>query len=43
MRAPLDADRMQPFAEPSLCIVYLTELQGPGQSAERRGRARQPD
>jgi predicted ArsR family transcriptional regulator len=39
MRAPLTADRLEPFAEPSLCIAHLTELQGPGQSAQRRDRA----
>lgn len=27
MRAPVTADRLQPFAEPSLCIAYLTSRQ----------------
>lgn len=29
MRAPVTADRLQPFAEPSLCIAYLTVQPGP--------------
>ncbi|MGI8447044.1 MAG: helix-turn-helix transcriptional regulator [Streptosporangiaceae bacterium] len=34
MRAPLTVDRLQPFAEPSLCIAYLTarpDPAGPGE------------
>jgi hypothetical protein len=27
MRAPVTADRLQPFAEPSLCIAYLATQQ----------------
>jgi predicted ArsR family transcriptional regulator len=36
MRAPVTADRLQPFAEPSLCIAYLTaspDSAGPGEVA----------
>lgn len=33
MRAPLIADRLEPFAEPSLCIAHLIERHGHGQSA----------
>lgn len=28
MRAPVTADRLQPFAEPALCIAYLTAQRG---------------
>lgn len=31
MRAPVTADRLQPFAEPSLCIAYLATRQNEGQ------------
>jgi hypothetical protein len=34
MRAPVTADRLQPFAEPSLCIAYLAarpDTAGPGE------------
>jgi predicted ArsR family transcriptional regulator len=31
MRAPLTADRLDPFVEPSLCVARLTERQGPGE------------
>ena len=34
MRAPVTADRLQPFAEPSLCIAYLATRQNPGQPRE---------
>jgi predicted ArsR family transcriptional regulator len=34
MRAPVTADRLQPFAEPSLCIAYLAPRQNPGQPRE---------
>jgi predicted ArsR family transcriptional regulator len=30
MRAPVTADRLDPFAEPSLCVARLTEHAGPG-------------
>lgn len=30
MRAPVAADRLQPFAEPGLCIAYLAARQDPG-------------
>ena len=31
MRAPVTADRLEPFAEPSLCIAYLGDPAEPGQ------------
>ena len=31
MRAPVTADRLQPFAEPALCIAYLTAQRDPAQ------------
>ena len=31
MRAPVTAARLQPFAEPSVCIAYLATRQDPGQ------------
>jgi predicted ArsR family transcriptional regulator len=37
MRAPVTADRLQPFAEPSLCIAYLAarpDTAGPGEVAQ---------
>ena len=30
MRAPVTADRLEPFAEPSLCVAYLTARDEPG-------------
>jgi hypothetical protein len=30
MRAPLTADRLDPFVEPSLCVTRLTEREEPG-------------
>jgi predicted ArsR family transcriptional regulator len=36
MRAPVTADRLQPFAEPSVCIAYLAarpDTAGPGEVA----------
>lgn len=30
MRAPVTADRLDPFVEPSLCVARLTERQEPG-------------
>jgi predicted ArsR family transcriptional regulator len=35
MRAPVTADRLQPFAEPSLCIAYLVARPDPGGPGER--------
>ena len=32
MRAPLTADRLDPFVEPSLCIARLTEREHPGEA-----------
>ena len=29
MRAPVTADRLEPFAEPSLCIAHLTAREDP--------------
>ena len=37
MRAPVTADRLQPFAEPSLCIAYLAARQDPGELRRRAG------
>lgn len=34
LRAPVRAERIQPFAEPSLCIAYLTDRPDPGPRAE---------
>jgi len=31
MRAPLTTDRLDPFAEPSLCVAHLTEREEPGE------------
>jgi predicted ArsR family transcriptional regulator len=31
MRAPVTADRLEPFVEPSLCVASLTERHGPGE------------
>jgi predicted ArsR family transcriptional regulator len=31
MRAPLTADRLDPFVEPSLCVARLTEREDPGE------------
>ena len=31
MRAPVTVDRLQPFAEPALCIAYLTAQRDPAQ------------
>lgn len=36
VRAPLRADRLEPFVEPSLCLAHLTPLSG--RTASRRGR-----
>ncbi|MGH3125168.1 MAG: hypothetical protein ACRDND_29655, partial [Streptosporangiaceae bacterium] len=33
MRAPVTADRLEPFTEPSLCVAYLTSPPEPGPSA----------
>jgi predicted ArsR family transcriptional regulator len=40
MRAPVTADRLQPFAQPSVCIAELTTERGPQESEPKRGRAR---
>ena len=31
MRAPVTADRLDPFVEPSLCVARLTERENPGE------------
>ncbi len=31
MRAPVTADRLDPFVEPSLCVAHLTERETPGE------------
>jgi predicted ArsR family transcriptional regulator len=36
MRAPVTADRLEPFAEPSLCIAYLTASDKPGPATHPR-------
>lgn len=33
MRAPVTADRLQPFAEPNLCVAYLTAFEVAGADA----------
>ena len=46
MRAPVTADRLEPFAEPSLCIAYLATPQSrPARVADRRegGPGMHPD
>lgn len=40
MRAPVSADRLQPFAEPSVCIAELSAGNVPEASARKRGTAR---
>jgi len=30
MRAPVGADRLDPFVEPSLCVAQLTSREDPG-------------
>jgi predicted ArsR family transcriptional regulator len=40
LRAPVTADRLQPFAEPSVCIAELTAEDRPQGSEPKRGRAR---
>ena len=42
MRAPLTADRLQPFAEPALCVADLSaqDPQDDGSPGQRRSRAR---
>ncbi len=42
MRAPVTADRLDPFVEPSLCVARLTERQNPGELEPARDGARQP-
>ncbi len=41
MRAPVTADRLEPFAEPSLCVAYLTGREEPGHP-EQSGNRSQP-
>jgi len=36
MRAPVTADRLEPFAEPSLCIAHLTARDEPDPPAHLR-------
>lgn len=38
MRAPVTADRLDPFTEPSLCVAYLTGPAKPGRRARAGGR-----
>ncbi|MDR3036119.1 MAG: helix-turn-helix domain-containing protein [Kitasatospora sp.] len=40
LRAPVTADRLLPFAEPSVCIAELTAEHGRAESEPKRGRAR---
>jgi predicted ArsR family transcriptional regulator len=40
LRAPVTADRLQPFAQPSVCIAELTTQDLPQESEPKRGRAR---
>ncbi|HET9968219.1 MAG TPA: helix-turn-helix domain-containing protein [Streptosporangiaceae bacterium] len=40
MRAPLTADRLDPFVEPSLCVARLTERQDPGEREPAAASAR---
>jgi predicted ArsR family transcriptional regulator len=40
MRAPLTADRLDPFVEPSLCVARLTERQDPGEREPAAAGAR---
>jgi predicted ArsR family transcriptional regulator len=42
MRAPVTTDRLQPFAEPSVCIAELSTEHGPEQGEPKRRRARPP-
>jgi predicted ArsR family transcriptional regulator len=39
MRAPVTADRLQPFAEPNLCVAYLTAGEEAGAGAPSPDRA----
>jgi predicted ArsR family transcriptional regulator len=39
MRAPVTADRLEPFAEPSLCVAHLTAREDPGASPASPGAA----
>jgi len=38
MRAPLTADRLDPFVEPSLCVARLSERENPGEREPAAGR-----
>ncbi|HEX5114618.1 MAG TPA: helix-turn-helix domain-containing protein [Pseudonocardiaceae bacterium] len=40
VRAPLKADRLEPFVEPSLCLAHLAPLTGRSAGAGRRPRGR---
>ncbi|MDR2985687.1 MAG: helix-turn-helix domain-containing protein [Nocardiopsaceae bacterium] len=37
MRAPLTADRLEPFVEPSLCVAHVTGHREPGSRKQARG------
>ena len=39
-RAPVTADRLQPFAEPSVCVAELSVREAPPAAAERPTRPR---
>jgi predicted ArsR family transcriptional regulator len=43
MRAPVTADRLQPFAEASLCVAHLASSPGPGGSASTEQAGGQAD
>lgn len=38
MRAPVTADRLEPFAGPSLCVAHLTAQDGPGTQERPQGQ-----
>ena len=42
MRAPVSADRLDPFVEPSLCVARLTERENPGERQPAAARGRRP-
>lgn len=42
MRAPITADRLDPFVEPSLCIASLTERDDPGEREPAAAGTRSP-
>ena len=39
MRAPVTADRLDPFVEPSLCVARLTAREDPGTRQSAADRA----